>query len=425
MKAEPLLGARTALSAGTPVSEPADMAVRAPAEGGFVASIGVYSLKAFAPLNRPGWMRSRREAHPPRIASYSCAYSLIRVLSQPMKAFQLIAHGAPGQFELRDVAAPLAGVGEVVVDVKACGLNHLDLWLEEAGLPMPVPLPRTPGGEVSGVVASLGEGVTGWKIGDRVAVQSNIFCGQCEFCQQGEESECLTGRLLGVQADGGFAERVVVPARTLVRLPDAVDFQTSAALTLAGSTAMHMMTHRAQVRAGDWVLAMGAASGVGSAAIQIARQLGARVITTASSEPKAALARSLGADFVVDLASPDWPAEIRKITGKHGVDLVVEHIGGTILENVFHCLARNGTIVTCGATAGRDIKLNLWPIFVKQQRLIGSYGRNCADMIKTLEWAEAGKIKPVIDSVYPLSDAAVAFAALRARRVLGKVVVCP
>ena len=347
------------------------------------------------------------------------------VVSPLMKAFQLLAHGAPGRFELRDVPVPVAGAEEVIVDVKACGLNHLDLWLEEAGLPMPVPLPRTPGGEVSGVVASLGEGVTGWKIGDRVAIQSNIFCGQCEFCQQGEESECLQGRLLGVQLDGGFAERVVVPARTLVRLPDAVDFQTSAALTLAGSTAMHMMTHRAQVRPGDWVLAMGASSGVGSAAIQIGKQLGARVISSASNEAKAMLAQNLGAEFVVDLASADWPAEIRKITGKHGVDLVVEHIGGEVLENVFHCLARNGTVVTCGATAGRDIKLNLWPIFVKQQRLIGSYGRNCADMSRTLEWAVAGKLKPVIDSVYPLADAAKAFAALRERRVLGKVLVVP
>ena len=342
-----------------------------------------------------------------------------------MKAFQLLAHGIPGRFELRDVLAPVAGAGEVIVEVKACGLNHLDLWLEEAGLPMPVPLPRTPGGEVSGIVDALGEGVAGWKRGDRVAIQSNIFCGGCEFCQQGEESECLNGQLLGVQLDGGFAEKVLVPARSLVPLPDSVDFQTSAALTLAGSTAMHMMTHRAQVRSGDWVLAMGASSGVGSAAIQIGKQLGARVIATASNEAKAALARKLGAEFVVDLASAGWPAEIRKITGKHGVDLVVEHIGGEILEQTFHCLARNGTIVTCGATAGRDIKLNLWPLFVKQQRLIGSYGRNCADMVKTLEWAAAGKIKPVIDSGYTLADAAKAFAALRERRVLGKVLVVP
>ncbi len=342
-----------------------------------------------------------------------------------MKANQLVAHGAPGTFELRDVPDPHPGPGEVVVQVQSCGLNHLDLWLEEAGLPIPVKLPRTPGGEIAGKIVEIGAGAPSWQIGDPVAIQSNLFCGECEFCQRGEDSMCLRGEILGVQRDGGFAEKVLVPARSLVRSPEGVDFDTSAALTLAGSTAMHMLTNRTQVKPGDWVLAIGGASGVGSAAIQIAKQLGARVISTGSTEAKRALAHNLGAEFVIDSNDAKWPAEIRKITDKHGVDLVVEHVGGEVLGKCFDCLARGGTIVTCGATAGRDVPMNLWPFFVKQHRLIGSYGRNRADLVTTLEWAAAGKLKPVIDSIFPLDQTAAAFARLRSRNFLGKVLVEP
>lgn len=342
-----------------------------------------------------------------------------------MKALQLTAHGPPGSFELRTLPDPRPAPTEVVLRVHACGLNHLDLWLESAGLPIQVPLPRTPGGEVAGDISSVGSEVTDWKIGDRVAVQSNLFCGECEFCRRGDESICIKGELLGVTRDGGFAEQVVVPQRALVRMPDELDFNTSAALTLAGSTAMHMLTNRTEVKPGDWVLVMGGASGVGSAAIQIAKQLGARVISTGSTDAKRTLAQQLGAEFVVDSTQPHWPAEIRKLTNRRGVDVVVEHVGGDVLTKCFECLARGGTIVTCGATAGREVKLNLWPLFVKQQRLIGSYGRNRADIQATLDWAAAGKLKPVIDSTVTLADAPAAFAKLRARSVLGKVVIMP
>ncbi|MCL4787574.1 MAG: zinc-binding dehydrogenase [Verrucomicrobia bacterium] len=342
-----------------------------------------------------------------------------------MKVIQLVAHGTPGRFEHRELPDPRAREGEVVVEVRACGLNHLDLWLEEAGLPMPVSLPRTPGCEIAGVVCDVGRGVNDWRDGDAVAVQSNIFCGECEYCRRDEQSFCLRAEMLGVTRDGGFAEKVVVPVRALVRLPSGVDFQTSAALTLAGSTAMHMLTNRAQVRQGDWVLVIGGASGVGSVAIQIARQLGARVISTGSTEAKRKLTQRLGAESVLDPAQPDWPAEVRKITNKRGVDLVVEHVGGEVLLKCFECLARGGTIVTCGATAGRELNLNVWPLFVKQQRLIGSYGRDRADLQTTLDWAAAGKLKPVIDSIFPLDCTPVAFARLRSRQVLGKVLISP
>jgi len=342
-----------------------------------------------------------------------------------VKAFQLTAHGAPGKFELREVPDPHPGPDEVVVQVQSCGLNHLDLWLEEAGLPVPVQLPRTPGGEVAGRIFEVGNAVMGWRKGDEVAVQSNLFCGECEFCRRGEESLCLRSEILGVQRDGGFAEKVLVPARALMRLPVGVDFDTSAALTLAGSTAMHMLANRAQVHPGDWVLVIGGASGVGSAAIQIAKQLGARVISTGSTEAKRALALHLGAEPVLDSNDPNWPGEVRKATNKRGVDLVIEHVGGEVLPKCFECLARGGTVVTCGATAGRDVSLNLWPLFVKQHRLIGSYGRNRADLQATLDWAAAGKLKPVIDSIFPLDQTPAAFGKLRSRKVLGKVLIEP
>lgn len=340
-----------------------------------------------------------------------------------MKAVRLVAHGTPGTFQLTDLPDLAPAPDHVVVRVKACGLNRLDLWLEEGGLPVPIELPRTPGAEISGVISKLGSDVDDWRVGDRVAVQSNLFCGQCEFCLRGDESICLKGQLLGVQKDGGFAEQVAVPARALVKIPDGVDFETSASLTLAGSTAMHMLTNRAEIRSADWVLVMGGASGVGSAAIQIAKQLGANVIATASTLEKRDLAVAAGADHVIDSTSEDWPGEVRQITDRRGVDIVVEHIGGRTLEQAFSCLARGGTVVTCGATSGRNVQFNLWPFFVKQQRLIGSYGRNRADMITTLEWAGVGKLKAMVHKRYSLAETPQAFADLRNRAVLGKALV--
>ncbi len=342
-----------------------------------------------------------------------------------MKAIQLTAQGAPGKFELRELPEPVPAANEVLVQVQSCGLNHLDLWLEQGGLPIPVILPRTPGGDIAGRVYKTGTSVTDWRSGDAVIVQSNLFCGECEFCRRGDESLCLRGEMFGVHRDGGFAEQVLAPSRALLRLPTGVDFDTAAALCLNGSTAMHMLTNRAQVQPGQWVLVIGGAGAVGSAAIQIVRQLGGRVISTASTPAKRALAEHLGAEHVISTSDPQWPAQVRKLTDKRGVDLVVEHVGGDVLRQCFECLARGGTIVTCGATAGREITFQIWPFFVKQHRFIGSYGRNRADLIATLQWAAEGKLKPVIDSVFPLDQTADAFAKLRSGKMLGKILVEP
>jgi NADPH:quinone reductase-like Zn-dependent oxidoreductase len=342
-----------------------------------------------------------------------------------MKALRLLAHGAPGKMEFGEVPESRAAAGQVVVRVKACGLNHLDVWTEKGELPVRIELPRVQGCEIAGEIAEVGSGVTNWRAGDRVAVQSNIFCGKCEYCARGEESMCLANVMLGVQIDGGFAEKVVVPERALVRLPDKVDFQTSAALTLAGSTAMHMLTDRAEVRRGDWVLVIAGASGVGSTAIQIAREFGARVISTGSTREKRELAAQLGAEAVLDTADANWPAEVRRLTEKRGVDLVVEHVGGEVLTQALSCLARGGTIVTCGATAGSKVQLDIWPLFVKQQRLVGSYGRKRLDLVETLEWAANGKLRPAVQRVLPLERAAEGFALMRERKVMGKILIVP
>jgi NADPH:quinone reductase-like Zn-dependent oxidoreductase len=340
-----------------------------------------------------------------------------------MRAVQLTAHGIPGRFEFVDLPKPAPARGEVLIQVKACGLNRLDLWSEEGALPVPLQLPRILGGEVAGLIAEVGRDVDRWREGERVALQSNLFCGKCEYCLRGEESLCLHGTLLGVDRDGGFAEFVTVPAGSLVAIPPEVEYIESAAMTLAGSTAMHMLTNRTEVRSSDWVLVMAGASGVGSYAIQIARQLGAHVIATGSTAAKRSFAECLGANFTIDSNDPAWPAKVRELTKKRGVDLIVEHVGGDTFEKAFHCLARGGTMVTCGATAGRVVHFNLWPFFVKQQRLIGSYGRNRADLRSTMEWAALGKIRPIIHETFPLERTAQAFASLRNRTVLGKVVV--
>ena len=312
---------------------------------------------------------------------------------------------------------------EIIIEVAYCGLNRLDLWMEAGDLPFEMDLPRIPGGEVSGIIKLVGSGVEQFQIGDHVVVQSNFTCGECEYCRRGEESICLKSQLLGVQSDGGLAQFLNVPESSVLKIPDGVELDEAASVVLAGSTAMHMLTSRVSVSKGDWVLVLGGNSGVGSYAIQIAKAQGARVIATASDERKSEISKKLGADFVVNHSENGWAKEVRKITAKRGVDFIVEHMGGEILEKCFLCLARGGSIVTCGATTGKNVSINIWPFFVKQQQLIGSYGRNRVDLIKILDWLALGKINPVIDERVPFSEVSAAFEKFRNRKVSGKILV--
>ena len=337
-----------------------------------------------------------------------------------LRKFEITAHGKPGIGRIVKMSPLVPGPDEVVVHVSYCGLNHLDLWMEAGELPININLPRVPGGEISGTISRSHASVSFLTPGTPVAVQSNVFCGRCDFCLNDEQSLCLDSQLLGVHRDGGLASEILVPARGVTPLEKDVNLAHVAASTLAGSTAMHMLTNRYQVQPGQWVLAPGAASGVGSFAIQIARELGARVITTGSTPEKRSLGLSLGAEAAFNHYDPNWPSLVRKFTGKKGVDLIVEHIGGAVLEASFHCLARNGTIVTCGATAGKNVQLNLWPFFVKQHAIIGSYGRTHKDFLNTLDWLRQGRIKPVIHAIKPLAESGNALNELRQGRVLGK-----
>ena len=341
-----------------------------------------------------------------------------------MKALRFHEHGGPEVLRLEEVPDPRPGDGEVVVRVRACGANRLDLWVRQGSVPVKVPLPHISGSEVAGEVAALGPGVRGASEGQRVAVHPYLFDGTCEYCLAGEESTCLRSDILGLISDGGFAELVKVPASALVPIRDGLGFEQAAALTLAAMTAWHMLD-RARIEPGETVLVLAAGSGVGSAAVQIARLRGARVIATASSDAKLERARELGAHELVNYAREDLREAVRRLTNRRGVDVVVEHVGQATWPASVASLARNGRLVTCGATTGSDAHFDLWSFFAKQISFIGCYGGRRDDLRSVLSVAAAGDLRPVIDRVLPLDKVGEAQAALEAREQFGKIIITP
>ena len=341
-----------------------------------------------------------------------------------MKALRFHEFGGAEVQRVENAPDPTPGPGEVLVRVRACGVNRLDLFVRAGQVPVKVPLPHISGSEVAGEVAAVGPGVQGVVEGARVVVAPYLFDGSCEYCLAGEETTCLRSDILGLLSDGGYAELVKVPARSLVPIPEPLDFVQAAALTLAAPTAWHMLA-RAGLGPGETVLVLAAGSGVGSAAVQIARLRGARVIATASSDAKLNQARQLGAHEAVNYATDDLREAVRRLTGRRGVDVVVEHVGQATWPTSVACLARNGRLVTCGATTGSEVSFDLWPMFAKQIAFIGCYGGARDDVRRVLDVASRGELRPVVNDVLPLERVAEAHARLEARENFGKYVITP
>jgi len=337
-----------------------------------------------------------------------------------MRAVRFHAHGGPEQLVLEDVPDPTPGSGQVLVRVACCALNHLDLW-QRRGLPrVHIPLPHVSGSDVAGEVIASPDG--GVAPGTRVLLQPGLSCGRCAECLNGDDHLCPAYDVLGYRTDGGYAEQVVVPSANIVPIPEHVSFESAAAFPLTFLTAWHMLVTRASLRAGETVLVLAAGSGVGQAAIQIARVLGARVIATAGTAEKRARAEALGASAVVDHYAADWPAQVRGLTAGRGVDVVVEHVGTATWAGSVRSLGRGGRLVTCGATTGAESDLDLRSLFARQISLLGSYVGSKGELWQVLPLLADGRVAPVVDSVFPLAEAAEAQRALEARRHFGKIV---
>jgi NADPH:quinone reductase-like Zn-dependent oxidoreductase len=339
-----------------------------------------------------------------------------------VKAIVFRQHGGPEVLQYVDVSEPELRANEVLVRVRACALNHLDLWVR-AGLPnVPIPLPHIPGSDVAGEIAKIGAEVTTVRVGQEVVLAPGVTCGKCPACISGLDNRCRQFTNLGYRIDGGCAEFVRVPEMNCLPYPENLSFEEAAAIPLVFQTAWHMLVDRAQLQPGEDVLILGAGSGVGSAAIQISKFLGARVITTAGSDAKLEKARQLGADHVINHKSQKIREEVRRITSKRGVDVVFEHVGRATWDDSLASLALAGRLVTCGSTTGYDAKLDLRFLFSRQLSLLGSYMGVKSELHTVMKLAAAGRLKPVVDRVFPLAEAAAAHTYLESGQQFGKVV---
>jgi NADPH:quinone reductase-like Zn-dependent oxidoreductase len=311
----------------------------------------------------------------------------------------------------------------VLIRVKACALNHLDIFVRK-GLPG-VNLPHIPGSDIAGEIVEVGEYVTGFKPGQRVLLAPMHFCNHCAKCVAGHQNQCREFTVLGNGVDGGYCELIAVPAVNVIPIPDSLDFDQAASVPLVFLTAWHMLVGRAGIRLGQTVLVLGAGSGVGIAAIQIAKLFHARVITTAGDEKKLEKGRALGADYGINHYQQKISQEVRKITNKEGVDIVVEHVGAATWDESIKSLKPGGTIVTCGATTGHNAAFDLRFLFSRQLNFLGSYMGTMGELHDVLSHVFAGRVKPVVDRVFPLRDARAAHEYMEASQMFGKVVLIP
>jgi NADPH:quinone reductase-like Zn-dependent oxidoreductase len=339
-----------------------------------------------------------------------------------MKAIVINRHGGPEVLEAADLPDPVPAPGEAVVRVRACALNHLDLWTR-AGLPtLKVPFPHVLGSDIAGEIAALGAPVEGLRGGQRVMLSPGLSCGRCRMCLGGEDSFCRSYGILGQQVHGGYAELVRCPVANVIPLPDGFGFEEAAAFPLVFLTAWRMLVTRARLRAGEDVLVWAAGSGVGMAAVQLAKVLGARVIATAGSDAKLEQARRLGADEALNHHAADVVAEVKRLTGKKGADVVVEHVGQATWERSVLALARGGRLVTCGATTGPQGATDLRHLFARQLSLLGSYMGSKAELLDASALYFERKVKTVVHAVLPLAEARRAHEMMEASEHFGKIV---
>jgi len=331
-------------------------------------------------------------------------------------------HGGPEVLKYEDVPKPSIRPGEVLVCVKACALNHLDLWVRR-GIPgVPIPLPHIPGSDVSGEIAQIGADVTTVRVGQKVVLAPGVTCGKCAACVAGQDNHCRYFTNLGYLIDGGCAEFVRAPEVNCLSYPENLTFEEAASIPLVFQTAWHMLLARAELQPGEDVLILGAGSGVGSAAIQIAKFFGARVIATAGSDEKLQKAKQLGADHLINHNTQKIRDEVRRITNKRGVDVVFEHVGTATWDDSFASLAPGGRLVTCGATTGYDAKVDLRFLFSRQLSLLGSYMGTKSELHSIMGLVASGRFKPIVDRIFPLSACAEAHAYLESGSQFGKVV---
>lgn len=339
-----------------------------------------------------------------------------------MKAVVFHEHGGPEKLTYEDRPEPPIKPDEVLVRVKACALNHLDIWVRQGIPAYRIALPHISGSDVAGQIERVGEAVKGLKVGQKVFVSPGLNCGACDQCKAGRDNLCPSFSVLGAKTDGGYAEFVSVPARNVIPIPGSLSFEQAAAFPLVTVTAWHMLVTLAGLKSGETALVMGAGSGVGSMAIQIAKCIGATVITTVGSEEKIEKALLIGADHVINHSTEHIGKRVSELTGGRGVDVVVEHIGPQVLDQCVKSLARGGRLVTCGATTGGEATIDLRYLFSRQLALLGSYMGTKAELLEAAKLVGEGRLKPVIDRVYPLREARTAQEQMLSRKFFGKIV---
>ncbi len=339
-----------------------------------------------------------------------------------MKAVIFKEHGDIDQLIYIDVPEPKIGPDEILVRVRACALNHLDIWTR-LGMPgVPIPLPHILGCDIAGEISKIGANVKNLKASERVVLAPGISCGSCAWCLSGWDSLCARFQIIGLQVDGGYAEFVKVPARNVIPVSSRLSWEEWAACPLVFLTAWHMLVTRAELKKGERVLIHAAGSGVGSAAIQIAKWIGAEVLTTIGSEEKEKCAKQLGANHVINYRKTDFSKEVRRLTENRGVEVVLEHTGTETFAQSLATLSRKGRLVTCGVTSGASTSIDIRFLFIHQLSILGCYMGGCKELDRVLELIESGVFKPIVDSVFPLADAKAAQKRMLERKNFGKIV---